>query len=245
MRHTPAPVPRRRTVVELCGLPGAGKSTLATSLGELLVAAGIEVTVLDLPISARVPVALRAARRLRHAASATVRRPVGSVRAAQWFGSLEQSPSDTVSDWVQWLALQRIVHAARGDTGLQLLEEGTVQTLWTALLRAPRRPSAAMAWSQVPPPVRSDLVLHVDVPVPTASARLAGRSSQHSRTQALGPQAQRAELARGRDLLEDLLAHCPLPVLRVEGDGPTKEDTALAAASRLLEVVAARSPGSR
>lgn len=246
MSPAPTPVPRRRTVVELCGLPGAGKSTLAASLAEVLPTVGVEVTVLDLPISARAPTALRAVRRLSHAATGTVRRPVGSLRAAKWFGSLGQSPSDTGSAWVQWLALQRIVHAARDDAGLQLLEEGTVQTLWTALLRAPHRPSTAPAWRQVPPSARSDLVLHVDVPVPTASARLAGRSSMHSRTQRLGPDARAAELAHGQELLLRLLEDCPVPVLRVSnGDGRTHEQAARSVAQHLVDLVTVRSPGPR
>jgi thymidylate kinase len=244
--HAPAPVPRRRTVVELCGLPGAGKSTLAAALAEVLTTAGIEVTVLDLPISARAPATLRAARRLRHAATTTVRRPVDSVRAAQWFGALGQPPSDSASAYVQWLALQRIVHAARRDAGVQLLEEGTVQTLWTALLRAPRRPSTLTAWDRVPPSARSDLVLHVDVPVPTAAARLAGRDSRHSRTQQLGPDARAAELAHGHELLLRLLEDCPVPVLRLSNDdGRTHEQAARSVAPQLVALVTAGSPGPR
>jgi thymidylate kinase len=244
--HAPTPVPRRRTVVELCGLPGAGKSTLAASLAEALATAGVEVTVLDLPISARAPAAVRAARRLRHAATTIVRRPVDSVRAAQWFGALGQSSSDTASAYVQWLALQRIVHAARRDAGVQLLEEGTVQTLWTALLRAPRRPSTAMAWRRLPPSARSDLVLHVDVPLPTASARLAGRDSRHSRTQQLDPGARAAELAQGQELLLRLLDDCPVPVLRVSNDDSrTIAEVARSVAPRLVALVTAGSPGPR
>jgi hypothetical protein len=232
--------------VELCGLPGSGKSTLAESLVEVLATAGVEVAVLDLPVSARVARRVRATRRLAGAAAAAGRWPVRSARAARWFAAGDQSASDAAAAWVQWLALQRLVHRARRGGGVHLLEEGAVQTLWTALLRAHRPPPAELAWELVPPSARSDLVLLVDVPVETAATRLEGRRSAHSRTQRLAPAERRAELTQGRGLLEQLLAGCPVPVLRVEsGDDRTREQTALSAAGLLADLVADRSVGSR
>lgn len=242
----PAAAPPRRTVVELCGLPGAGKSTLARSLVEVLATAGVEVRVLDTPLSASVTPRVRAARRLALASSAAVRWPVRSARSASWFASGGQSPADAAAAYVQWLAVQGIVHRSRRDATLHLLEEGAVQTMWTAQLRASRPLSAGSAWALVPPSARSDAVLLVDVPVETASARLARRRSQHSRTQLLAADARRAELRLGQDLLEDLLARCPLPVIRVGGgDDRTREQTALSVAGRLLDLVAGRGPGPR
>jgi len=242
------PVPTatpRRTVVELCGLPGAGKSTLARALVDVLATAGVEVAVLDTPISASVAPRVRAARRLGLASAAAARWPVHSARSAAWFASGRQSPADAASAWVQWLAVQTIVHRSGGAT-LNLLEEGAVQTMWTALLRAPSPPPAGSAWASLPRSVLSDAVLLVDVPVETASARLARRRSQHSRTQLLAPDARRAELRMGRDLLEDLVAGCPVPVIRVVGDDDrTKEQAALSVAGRLLDLVATRDAGSR
>ena len=235
----------RRTVVELCGLPGSGKTTLARTLVEVLRVAGVEASVLDTPISAAVGRSARAARRLGLASTAAVRRPLQSARAAVWFASGHQSPADAAAAYVQWLAVQRLVDRADPAASVRLLEEGAVQTLWTALLRADGSSSGSSAWGLLPRSARSDVVVLVDVPLETASARLARRRSRHSRTQLLDPAARRAELARGRDLLEELVAHCPLPVVRVAGDDHrTARQTAEAVAPQLL-AVAARGPGPR
>lgn len=235
---------RRSTVVELCGLPGSGKTTLARTLVDVLGVAGVETVVLDTPISAAVGRPARAARRLGLASTTAARRPLPSARAARWFASGRQSAADAAAAYVQWLAVQRLVDRADG-AAVHLLEEGAVQTLWTALLRAEGPRTGGTAWGLLPRSVRSDVVVLVDVPPETASARLARRTSRHSRTQLLDPEARRAELARGRDLLEDLLAHCPLPVVRVAGDDAwTARQTAEAVAPQLLEL-ASRGPGSR
>ena len=238
-------VKSRCTVVELCGLPGAGKSTLARSIVDVLARSGVEVAVLDTPISATVASRARAVRRLGLAAGAAVRWPVHSARSATWFAAGHQAPADAASAWVQWLAVQRIVHSSSAAT-FGLLEEGAVQTMWTALLRSSSPRPAGVAWTTWPPSVLPDGVLHVDVPVETASARLARRRSRHSRTQLLAPDARLEELRLGQHLLEDLVARCPLPILRVESDdNRTKEETALDAARRLLDLVPGRSPGPR
>ncbi len=229
--------------MELCGLPGSGKTTLARTLVEVLAVAGVEATVLDTPISAAVGRSARVARRLGLASTAVVRRPVPSARAAAWFATGRQSPGDAASAFVQWLAVQSLVDRADGAASVHLLEEGAVQTLWTALLRADGPPAAGSAWALLPRSARSDLVVLVDVPLATASARLARRRSRHSRTQLLDPKARRAELVRGRDLLEDLVAHCPLPVVRVAGDDErSARQTAEAVAPMLLEVVLGPGP---
>jgi thymidylate kinase len=240
------PGANRRTVVELCGLPGSGKTTLARALVEVLAVAGVEATVLDASISAAVGRPVRAARRLGLASTSALRRPVPSARAAAWFASGRQSPGDASSAFVQWLAVQRLVDRADGAATLHLLEEGAVQTLWTALLRADGPSTASSAWALLPRSGRSDLVVLVDVPLETASARLARRRSRHSRTQLLDADARRAELARGQALLEDLVGHCPLPVIRVAGeDARPARQLAEAVAPRLLELAETLGPGPR
>lgn len=233
-------------VVELCGLPGAGKTTLARAVVEVLATAGVTATVLDAPVSAAVTQPARVARRLGLASAAAVRWPLRSARSATWFAFGRQPLRDASAAYVQWLAVQSLVRDAHGTARLHLLEEGAVQTLWTAQLRAAGPLPGRTPWGLLPPAARSDAVLLVDVPVATVAARLARRASRHSRTQLLAPDARRAELARGRDLLEQLVATCPVPVLRVSSDDSrTKEQTALLVADRLLDVIAARSPGPR
>lgn len=236
----------RGVVVELCGLPGAGKTSLAGALVEVLGATGVTATVLDEPVSAAVVPPVRAARRLGLASAAALRRPLNSARSATWFAAGRQPFRDAAAAYVQWLALQSLVHDAHHSAGLHLLEEGAVQTLWTARLRAVGPLPGRTAWALLPTSARSDAVLLVDVPVETAAARLARRASRHSRTQLLPPDARREELARGRDLLERLLAACPVPVLRVASDDDrTAAQSALMVADRLLHVAAEGSPGPR
>lgn len=211
----------------------------------MLAAEGVEVAVLDSPISAAVARRTRGARRLRLASAAALRWPLCSARAAAWFAAGRTSRRDAAATYVQWLAVQSLVRRA-GDEGLHLVEEGAVQTLWTARLRAPSPPPGTVAWTLVPAVARSDAVVLVDVPLETAAARLARRRSRHSRTQRLPPEARLAELRHGHALLEDLLAHCPLPVIRVSNDeDDTPEQTAARVVAHLVGLVPPRSPNPR
>jgi hypothetical protein len=143
---------------------------------------------------------------------------------------------DVIAGLAQWWATNALVAGARAGrngsdtsartdtcTGVCLLEEGPVHTVWTLLLRSAGGDPGAW-WRAAPTGVCSDLVLVLDVTPAEAQRRLAARASRHSRTQALAPAAQRSELERGALLLERVLASCPVPVLRLqtESAGPTR-----------------------
>jgi hypothetical protein len=220
----------RPLVVELCGLPGAGKSTLAAALtAQLAPPGGPGCRVLDAPISAAVPRGRRLPRRLLLAAGAVVRQPrAAALDVSRLLGSGPASRRDVVAGLAQWWATNALVTGARAGRGeaassVCLLEEGPVHTVWTLLLRTASGDPSSW-WATVPDAARSDLVLVLEVSPVEAQRRLAARASRHSRTQSLPSEAQRAELERGALLLERVLASCPVPVLRLrtEAAGPTR-----------------------
>jgi hypothetical protein len=209
----------RVTVVEFCGLPGSGKTTLAALTQAVLTERGVQAGIVDAGISADTAKPVRIARRTGTAFAEAVRQPGHTVRAARLIRATGQSSSrDMVAVLVQWLAIQRLLERARSARGVQLIEEGLVQTMWTLGLRA----AADMApplWRCVPDSRRADLLVVVESPTKLLAERLAGRTSRHSRTQVLPTTAQLAELERGHALLERLVRGSRLAALRVHNDG--------------------------
>lgn len=210
----------RSVVVEMCGLPGAGKTTLAGRAGELLTARGQSCSILDRGISAVHPPPVRWMRRSAHALRGARREPAWSAEVATAFGGLKgNSARDFAGALVQWLAVADLSAVARSRPGVGLLEEGFVQTLWTLLLRTTSSATEVLETAamlrRTPARMRSDLVVLVDAPLDVVQGRLASRSSRHSRTQRIGESARLAELERGRALLDLLVAGSPVPVHRV------------------------------
>ena len=124
-------------VVELAGLPGSGKTTLAAHTHAALVARGMPCSIADAGISAAAATPARAARRAAWAGLEVARHPrrgVAAVRGVRATGPA--SVRDGVAGTVQWLAVQRLVARSRHGWGVQLMEEGPLQTLWTLGLRS-------------------------------------------------------------------------------------------------------------
>jgi thymidylate kinase len=207
-------------VVELCGLPGAGKSTLARQIVAAVSARGGRCAIVDGPISAVAARPARVARRARLAAAETARHPLRSAAAARWIAASGQpSTRDIAAVLAQWLAVQRTIATARWETGVHLVEEGVVQSLWTLGLRA-RGDGVGRLTEGLPESARSDLIVVVEAPVEVVCDRLSARSSRHSRTQQLTGSAQLDELRRGQVLLETLLERIDVPVVRLSNDEP-------------------------
>src|SRR5690606_11087630 len=108
----------------------------------------------------------------------------GLVRSAR-----QGSVRDTAAVLVQWLAVQRLLARARGGQGVQLIEEGPLQTLWTLGLRSSAADDARLTDS-VDAAARPDLLVVVDAPLDVVLGRLGHRASRHSRTQQLARDAQ-------------------------------------------------------
>ncbi len=225
-------------LVELLGLPGSGKSSLA----DAVTAAVPGVRRPELAVASGVAAPVRLTHKL--AASATVTATAPALSAGLWLDLWRTSPSraDAPSRWVQWQQTQALVRAARRRGGPHLLDEGVLQCLWSIGLRGNLERVLDRlghhAWAG------PDVVVVVDVPAEVADARLGDRTSRHSRTQALPPQARRAELERGTRLVVDVLAWWTarsgraVPVVCV--DGTAEPTDAVARIAGLLSPDAAR-----
>jgi len=226
------------TVVEFCGLPGAGKSTIARGLVARLRLQGIPTTEVMAPIG---PSAGRTARLRRK--SAVIARGVtsrgGAVIATNvGFRSRQTGARDRVARPANLLVVRDAVRRGRAREGVHVLDQGPVQEWWSAALRADD--ARVLAWAAADPAPRADLVVRVDAPPDVLAARLARRAERQSRLEGVDGPALEAELARGAGLLDALceqLVHSPgthRPVLiRVEGFGPGAVDSVGEALRRL------------
>ena len=191
-------------VVELCGLPGAGKTTIAHAVAALLRRDGVDATVVDHRVSAATPRPLRVLRKAVAAARDLAADPLQESRAAKVLGANQSRARDKVAVPVQWWVTKRLVVQSRTGGGVAVLEEGLVQGLWTAGLDS-QGPSSAELVRFACTGALPDLVVHVDIPPLLAVERLTSRRSQHSRVQRLSPPEQVGVLQRGDDLLRALL----------------------------------------
>ena len=210
----------RGVVIEFAGLPGAGKTTVADSTNQALRAAGISSRVSDARISASVPASTRARIRLALACAELFRHPVQGAGALRAMRRLAPGPSrDALAGAVQWFAVQRLEARASRTAGVHLLQEGSVQTLWTLALRARGRHDELvrlLGRHAVPP---EHLLVVVDAPLDLVSTRLTTRASRHSRTQLLAEHELAAELVAGRELLQEILAASDRGHLLLFNDG--------------------------
>lgn len=195
----------RGVVVEFVGLPGSGKSYLAGQVVMAMNRRNAPVQVGDAPLSAGVPRTVRAARKAAHSARELLRHPRRSSRMLPCIASSQHRGGDAVALAVQWLVTQRLLAAAPPASGLYLLEEGVLQTLWSIGLRGRLEPVLAVLDDVDGDVLWPDLVVAVEPPLPVVQARLVARQSRHSRVQHLGVGEQEAALRTGQDLLRELL----------------------------------------
>jgi thymidylate kinase len=192
-------------VVELCGLPGAGKTTLADAVVGTLRARGVEAEVGDRGVSAAVPRARRLLRKAAAASRVLLADPVDAARVARVLGGGQRSSRDAVALPAQWWVTQWLLREGRRRrTGVVVLEEGALQALWSAGLRSSRTSAAELVATAATSPV-PDLVVHLDLPTRLAMRRMGARGSRHSRVQHVPDTEQPDLLQAGAVLLEELL----------------------------------------
>lgn len=210
----------RALVVEFCGLPGSGKSSLAGQTCRAFRAAGVEAHVIDTPVSAAVPTHTRLRRRGSLALAGLAAQPLDTARAARLVAATGPSPRDGAALLAQLLTVQRLTARARLRGGVALLEEGTVQTMWSLALRSTTGTFEAIH-RELTAGCGSDVVVVVEAPSDVLLGRLDRRPSRHSRTQRLPPGDRAPELEHGRRLLGQLLVGLPQTTLTVSNDGAT------------------------
>lgn len=195
----------RAVIVELCGLPGAGKTSLASALGH--VQDGASFLRPTLGIAPDVSAERRLARKLGLVAVETIRRPVLEAKIASRIGRSGQPGTvEAVSRWVQWASTQSLMGRARGTPQVHLFDEGVVQALWSLALRGDPAATLGTLSGSVGRWSFPDVVIVLDPPVELLVRRLRDRRSAHSRLQRLSDDAElHAELVRGRALLDRLI----------------------------------------
>jgi hypothetical protein len=197
-------------VVEFVGLPGVGKSHATR-----LVAAGLAAVGTPARSSAlRINHELGRSRRVLQKSSICAAEALGRPRRAAsvgraLIGSGQQRRVDVLRLLYNWLFVVGLLRRARTRPGVELLDEGIYQLLWSIGFagneRVIREHSSAFLGdppSAVPMP---DVVVVVEAPLELIQARLALRTSRAGRVDRMDDTERQAALLRGADLLNELL----------------------------------------
>lgn len=191
-------------VVEFCGLPGAGKSTLARDLVGRLRASGVPAFDVMAPLGPHAGREARLARKAAMVGRAALQPDAWRIAAEVGLRSGQADRRDRIARPLNLLVVRAAVARAARRTGVHVLDQGPLQEWWSAALRADE--GRVLAWAAADGPTRADLLVRIDTPVEVLVARLGRRAGAQSRLEGLGPDAQRAELERAGALLDVLCA---------------------------------------
>jgi thymidylate kinase len=232
--------PTSAYTVELAGIPGAGKTTLCRHVEELLETAGMAVARPLAAIGPDQPVHLRLGRKAIRVGYVSVSAPVMTARITSALArSGQPGIKELVARVAQVQVTQQALLRAASSPVLTLLDEGMLQSLWSAGLRGQRLKPMLQVMRSAPSRSFPDMVVVVNTPPQVALSRLSARGSRHSRTQTLSPDAQLAELVRGSSLLEELVDWCRAEweprcvVMEINGSASTR-NSALSIVRRVL-----------
>lgn len=201
----------RPLVVEFLGLPGVGKSHATRSVAKRLAAAGTPAHSASLRINHELGAWRRVLSKSGMCAAEAIGRPRSALRI---FRALRRSGQRARLDVMRlaynWLFVSRLLRRARTRPGIELLDEGIFQLLWSigfagregsmreCSLLLSRRSAHAVSMPHV--------VVLVEARPDVVEARLAARGSRAGRVDRMAPNDRLAALQRGEDLLAEVLS---------------------------------------
>lgn len=231
-------------VIELIGLPGAGKSTLSRLIAERLTAAGHRVDEATYVRDHRLSGPRRVVEKLALALACLGAQPRRSAELAFRVARTRQA---TLADWgtsvFNFLYVSALHRRRRGD-GVLLLDQGIAQALWSIGFAAKREDWAEIvARRDRAPAPWPDLVVVVRASPAVILERLRQRSKQASRLEKeLGRSGSALERCAARlQAVLHLLRRDGVPLVEVSSEGMA--DPA-AEVERVMAAVARYHPGS-
>ena len=212
---------RGGVVVELCGLPGAGKTVLAEALVAELRRRGIPAR--DASFAAgRAARWTRLARKAGLVALGAVAEPTAAARSARAVRQAGVSRREVVARTVNLMASRRLATDAARAPGVTVIDQGVVQELGSVAMTGDLDRAAAA----LPPGyMATDLVVVVHVDPDEAARRLGRRASGESRLERFTGDALVDELAAHAVRLDEVVRRAVEgPVRRVDhADGRTAQ----------------------
>ncbi len=192
-------------IIELCGAPGAGKSSIALEVVERLRRDGHPASLPLEEVSPRTPRPQRLCRKVRRAAVESVCHPLASARTVRAVvRSGQPTWRDVAIRSANWLILRAALRRARADVGIHVIDQGIVQELCSLGFRGDAEAAIEIADPGVGL-LASDVIVVVETEPWLADQRLAARPGRESRVEADGVD-RRGELERQGRLVEVLLA---------------------------------------
>ena len=192
-------------IIELCGVPGSGKSTVAHALVAELRRRGHAASLPLEEVSPRRSRGDRLRRKLRRAAAEIAGHPQASARTVQAVRRSHQpTRRDVAIRSLNWLVLRAAMRRASTTPGFHVFDQGLVQELCSLGFAG----DAASVIDIADPGVAllaPDLIVVVESDLGLADLRLAARPGRESRVEAAGA-GRRRELERQAELVEAMLA---------------------------------------
>lgn len=202
---------RRHVVVEFVGLPGVGKSYITRLVVARLAERGVAASSQALQINHELEPWRRVLHKVALCAGEFLRDPAGAARAVRTLARSDQeSRVDVARLSYNWLFLSGLIRRARGRGGVEILDEGMIQLVWSIAFAGGEGAVRDCAAVLLADPARAvalpDVVVLVDAPLDRVGERLAERGTRASRVDRMGPAERRQALVRGAALLDEIVS---------------------------------------
>jgi hypothetical protein len=201
----------RPLVVEFLGLPGVGKSRATRLVASRLAELGTPVRSESLRVNHELPGWRRVLFKSVVGAETALGRPRNALRMGRMLiRSGQRRRVDTARLLYNALFLAGLLRRARTRPVVELFDEGIYQLLWSIGLNGRehvlRECSPTLLDGAVAAAFLPDVVVVVEAPLEQVQARLESRGSRAGRVDRMGDSERRAALARGADLLVEVLS---------------------------------------